>query len=97
MSFLLIEYIQKDKNMIKHIILSLAKKYIIGFVNDLIKNYYTESLQSKLRYWIKNLKLTVELFEKVENRLSDSELTNEELEDTKKDLDILLENFKDEI
>ena len=82
--------------MIKSLILNLAKKYLIGFVNELLKNYYTENLQSKLRYWIKNLKNIVDLFEKVENRLSDSELTTQEVEDTKKDLNVLLENFKDE-
>lgn len=82
--------------MIKSLILNLAKKYLIGFVNDLLKNYYTESLSSKLHFWIKNLKNIVDLFEKVENRLSDSELTQQEVEDTKKEFDVLLENFKDD-
>lgn len=82
--------------MIKNIILSLAKKYIIGFANDLLKNYYTNALQSKLHFWISNLRNILDLFVKIEERLSDSELSAEELVQTKKDLDVLLENFKEE-
>ena len=81
--------------MIKSLVISLAKKYIISAINDLLdKNKENvEKICVKISYWIEKLSLIIELLKKISNRCSDGKLDDDEVDQTVNDLEKIIKNF----
>ena len=81
--------------MIKSLVISLAKKYIISSLNDLLEKNKSnvEKICAKISYWIEKLSLIIELLKKINTRCSDGNLDNEEVDKTVNDLEKIIKEF----
>ena len=81
--------------MIKSLIISLAKKYIISAINDLLeKNKENVGyICEKINYWTTKLTLIIELLKRISNRCSDGKLDDTEVDKTFDELETLIKEF----
>ena len=81
--------------MLKSFVISLAKKYIISSLNDLLEKNKSNvgKICEKINYWIEKLLLIIELLKKISNRCSDGNLDNTEVDKTVDEIETLIKNF----
>ena len=81
--------------MIKSLVISLAKKYIISAINDLLeKNKENVGyICEKINYWTTKLTLIIELLKKISSRCSDGKLEDEEVDKTVDEIETLIKEF----
>lgn len=81
--------------MIKSLVISLAKKYIISAINDLLdKNKENVGyICGKISYWIEKLSLIIEMLKKINERCYDRKLDDTEVDQTVEEIETLIKNF----
>ena len=81
--------------MIKSLVISLAKKYIISAINDLLeKNKENVGyICEKINYWTTKLSLIIELLKKISNRCSDGKLDDTEVDQTVNEIEKIIKEF----
>ena len=81
--------------MIKSLVISLAKKYVISAINDLLdKNKENVGyICGKISYWTTKLTIIIELLKKISSRCSDGKLEDEEVDKTFDELETLIKEF----
>ena len=81
--------------MIKSLVISLAKKYVISTINELLEKNKSnvEKICAKISYWIEKLSLIIELLKKINTRCSDGKLEDEEVDQTVNDLEKIIKEF----
>ena len=81
--------------MIKSLIISLAKKYIISSLNDLLEKNKSNvgKICEKISYWTTKLTLIIELLKKISNRCSDGNLNDEEVDQTVNEIEQIIKEF----
>ena len=81
--------------MIKSLIISLAKKYIISAINDLLeKNKENVGyICGKISYWTTKLTLIIELLKKINSRCADGKIDDDEVNQTVNELETLVKEF----
>ena len=81
--------------MLKSLIISLAKKYIISSLNDLLEKNKSnvEKICVKINYWTTKLSLLIELLKKISNRCSDGKLDDEEVDKTVDEIEQIIQEF----
>ena len=68
--------------MIKTIVMKLAKKYVLGAVNDLLKEYKEDvnKVTTTLNLWIERLEKIANLLRRIGARVDDGKIDDEEIE-----------------
>ncbi len=68
--------------MIKSIVMKLAKKYVLGTVNDLLMEYKEDvnKVTSTLNLWIARLEKVTNLLRRIGARVDDGKIDDEEVE-----------------
>ena len=81
--------------MIKSLIISLAKKYIISSLNDLLEKNKSnvEKICAKINYWTTKLTIIIELLKKISSRCSDGKLEDEEVDQTVDEIEKIIKEF----
>ena len=81
--------------MIKSFVISLAKKYIISSLNDLLeKNKENVGyICEKINYWTTKLTVIIELLKKINARCSDGNIDDTEVDKTVEEIETLIKNF----
>ena len=81
--------------MIKSLVISLAKKYIISAINDLLdKNKENVGyICEKINYWTTKLTIIIELLKKINARCSDGNLNDDEVDKTVEEIETLIKEF----
>ena len=81
--------------MIKSLVISLAKKYVISAINDLLEKNKenVEKICVKINYWIEKLSLIIELLKKINTRCSDGNLDDEEVDKTVEEIEKIIKEF----
>ena len=81
--------------MIKSLVISLAKKYVISAINDLLEKNKenVEKICAKISYWIEKLSLIIEMLKKINARCSDSNLNDEEVDQTVDEIEKIIKDF----
>lgn len=81
--------------MIKSLVISLAKKYIISSLNDLLEKNKSnvEKICVKISYLIEKLSLLIELFKKINSRCSDGKLDDKEVDQTVDEIEKIIKEF----
>lgn len=81
--------------MIKSLVISLAKKYIISAINDLLEKNKDNVgyICEKINYWTTKLSLLIELLKKISSRCSDGKIEDVEVDKTFDDLEKIIQEF----
>ena len=81
--------------MIKSLVISLAKKYIISSLNDLLEKNKSNvgKICEKINYWTTKLSLIIELLKKISNRCSDGNLDDTEVDQTVEEIEKIVKEF----
>ena len=81
--------------MIKSLVISLAKKYIISAINDLLdKNKENVGyICEKINYWTTKLTIIIELLKKINARCSDGKLEDNEVDQTVEEIEQIIKEF----
>ena len=81
--------------MIKSLIISLAKKYIISSLNDLLEKNKSNVgyICEKINYWTTKLTVIIELLKKISNRCSDGKIDDQEVDQTVDEIETLIREF----
>lgn len=82
--------------MIKSLVISLAKKYIIGSINDLL-NKNKDNIKviiDKIQLWIDRLEKIIGGFKNILNRVSDGIIDDKDIMDSKKDIETIIKEWK---
>ena len=81
--------------MLKSLVISLAKKYVISAINDLLeKNKENVGyICEKINYWTTKLSIIIELLKKINARCSDGNLNDDEVDQTANDLEKIIKGF----
>ena len=81
--------------MIKSLVISLAKKYIISSLNDLLeKNKENVGyICGKINYWTTKLTVIVELLKRISSRCSDGNLNDTEVDQTVEEIEKIIKEF----
>ena len=81
--------------MIKSLVISLAKKYIISSLNDLLeKNKENVGyICEKINYWTTKLSLIIELLKRISSRCSDGKLDDNEVDKTVNEIEQIVKEF----
>ena len=81
--------------MLKSLVISLAKKYIISSLNDLLEKNKENvgKICVKISYWIEKLSLIVELLKKINERCSDGNLNDTEVDQTVNEIEQIIKGF----
>lgn len=68
--------------MIKSIVMKLAKKYVLGAVNDLLMEYKEDvnKVTTTLNLWIERLEKIANLLRRIGARVDDGKIDDEEVE-----------------
>ena len=79
----------------KTFVLWLAKKYIVSAVNDTLVKYKDNVLKitSKITLWTERLEKIILQLKKINARVSDGNITKEEIEESMSELDVLVKEF----
>ena len=81
--------------MLKSLVISLAKKYIISAINDLLeKNKENVGyICEKINYWTTKLTIMIELLKKINARCSDGNLDDAEVDKTVEEIEQIIKEF----
>lgn len=81
--------------MIKSVIISLAKKYIISAINELLdKNKENVGyICEKINYWTTKLSIIIDLLKRISSRCSDGKLEDDEVDQTVAEIEKLIKEF----
>ena len=81
--------------MIKSLVISIAKKYIISAINDLLEKNKDNVgyICEKINYWTTKLTIIIELLKKINARCSDGNLDNDEVDKTVEEIETLIKEF----
>ena len=81
--------------MIKSLVISLAKKYIISSLNDLLeKNKENVGfICEKINYWTTKLTVIIELLKRISSRCSDGNLDDTEVDKTVDEIEQIIKEF----
>ena len=81
--------------MIKSLIISLAKKYIISSLNDLLEKNKSNvgKICEKINYWTTKLTIIIELLKRISSRCSDGKLEDEEVDQTVDEIEKIIKKF----
>ena len=81
--------------MIKSFVISLAKKYVISAINELLEKNKSNVgyICEKINYWTTKLTLIIELLKKISNRCSDGKLDDEEVDKTVDEIEQIIQEF----
>lgn len=81
--------------MIKSLVISLAKKYVISTINELLeKNKENVGyICEKINYWTTKLTVIIELLKKISSRCSDGKLEDEEVDQTVDEIEKIIKEF----
>ncbi len=79
----------------KKIILSLGKRYLISELNSLLSKYKCNVavITERLNVWTCRLTRIIEQLKKVNDRVADGKLESSEVEDSIKEIEILVKTF----
>ena len=81
--------------MIKSLVISLAKKYIISAINDLFEKNKSNVgyICEKINYWTTKLTLIIELLKRISSRCSDGKLEDDEVDQTVEEIEKIIKEF----
>ena len=81
--------------MIKSLVISLAKKYIISAINDLLEKNKSNVgyICEKINYWTTKLTIIIELLKKINARCSDGNLNDTEVDKTVEEIEKIIKEF----
>lgn len=82
--------------MLKSLVISLAKKYIIGSFNDLL-NKNKDNIKviiDKIQLWIDRLEKIIGGLKNILNRVSDGIIDDKDIMDSKKDIETIIKEWK---
>ena len=81
--------------MIKSLVISLAKKYVISTINDLLEKNKSNvgKICEKISYWTTKLTLIIELLKKINSRCSDGKIDDDEVDKTVNEIETLVKEF----
>lgn len=81
--------------MIKSLVISLAKKYIISAINDLLEKNKDNVgyICEKINYWTTKLTIIIELLKKINARCSDGNIDDKEVDQTVNEIETLVKEF----
>ena len=81
--------------MLKSLVISLAKKYIISAINDLLEKNKSNvgKICEKISYQIEKLSLIIELLKKINARCSDGKLEDDEVDQTVEEIEQIIKDF----
>lgn len=81
--------------MIKSLVISLAKKYIISAINDLLEKNKDNVgyICEKINYWTTKLSLIIELLKRISSRCSDGNLDDKEVDQTVDEIEKIIKEF----
>ena len=81
--------------MIKSLVISLAKKYVISAINELLEKNKSNVgyICEKINYWTTKLTLIIELLKRISSRCSDGNLDDKEVDQTIEELETLIKEF----
>ena len=81
--------------MIKSLVISRTKKYIISAINDLLeKNKENVGyICEKINYWTTKLSLIIELLKRISSRCSDGNLDDDEVDKTVDEIEKIIKEF----
>lgn len=82
--------------MLKSLVISLAKKYIIGSINDLL-NKNQDNIKviiDKIQLWIDRLEKIIGGLKNILNRVSDGIIDDKDVMDSKNDIETIIKEWK---
>lgn len=81
--------------MIKSFVISLAKKYVISAINELLEKNKSNVgyICEKIHYWTTKLSIIIELFKKINARCSDGNLDSDEVDQTVNEIEKIIKEF----
>lgn len=81
--------------MIKSLVISLAKKYIISAINDLLEKNKSNVgyICEKINYWTTKLSIIIELLKRISSRCSDGKLDDTEVDKTVNEIEQIIKKF----
>ena len=81
--------------MIKSLVISLAKKYIISSLNDLLEKNKSNVgyICEKINYWTTKLTIIIELLKKINARCSDGKIEDDEVDKTVEEIEQIIKEF----
>ena len=81
--------------MLKSLVISLAKKYVISAINDLLeKNKENVGyICEKINYWTTKLSIMIELLKRISSRCSDGNLNDDEVDKTVDEIEKIVKEF----
>ena len=81
--------------MLKSFVISLAKKYVISAINDLLeKNKENVGyICQKINYWTTKLSIIIELLKRISSRCADGKIDDDEVNQTVNELETLVKEF----
>lgn len=81
--------------MLQSLVISLAKKYVISAINDVLdKNKENVGkICEKINYWTTKLTIMIELLKKISSRCSDGKIDDDEVQQTVVELENIIKDF----
>ena len=81
--------------MIKSFVISLAKKYVISAINDLLEKNKSNVgyICEKINYWTTKLSIIIELLKRISSRCADGNLNDEEVDQTVNEIEKIVKDF----
>ena len=81
--------------MIKSLVISLAKKYIISAINDLLEKNKSNVgyICEKINYWTTKLTIIIELLKRISSRCADGNLDDNEVDQTVAEIEKIIKEF----
>lgn len=79
----------------KTFVLWLAKKYVVSAVNDTLVKYKDNVLKitNIITIWTERLEKIILQLKKINARVADGKITNEEIEESMSELEVLVKEF----
>ena len=81
--------------MLKSFVISLAKKYVISTINELLEKNKSNVgyICEKINYWTTKLTVIIELLKKISSRCSDGKLDDTEVDKTVEEIEQIIKDF----
>lgn len=82
--------------MLRSLIISLGKKYVISGINDLLEKYKDNvaEIAGTLEIWIKRLQIVIEELKTILSRVSDGKIDDKEVKDSVKEIEQIVKEWK---
>ena len=79
----------------KTLVIYLAKKYIVAAINDLLKKYKddVDRITITIRLWSKRLQNIIDALQKLNDRIADADLDDDEIKASMDDIEALIKEF----